>query len=81
LEAKALIEVERDGRMYKLRLTDVGRSIAKRTGQSPAYADLVKHMKRVKEVLGSKAGSTLKELVYKVFGEEVAARALGEVIK
>jgi hypothetical protein len=81
LEAKSLIKVERDGRMYKLKLTDAGKSIAKQTEKSPAYANLVQHMETVKDVLGSKAGSTLKDLVYKVFGEEVADRALGEVIQ
>jgi hypothetical protein len=67
--------------MFRLKLTDSGKSIAKQTENSPAYANLVDHMKRVKQVLGGKAGSTLKDLVYKVFGEEVAERRLGEVIK
>jgi hypothetical protein len=34
----------------------------------------------VKKVLGAKQGSTLKNLVYEVFGKEVADRPLGKVI-
>ena len=32
------------------------------------------------EVLGAKAGSTLKKLVYELFEDEVTKRSLGEVI-
>jgi hypothetical protein len=38
-------------------------------------------MARVKEVLGKKTGSTLKNLVYKVFSAEVATKSLGDVIE
>jgi len=81
LEAKALIIVEQDGKMFRFKLTDIGKHIAKQTESSPAYANLVAHMTRVKKVLGGKAGSTLKDLVYEVFGEEVADRPLGDKIE
>lgn len=81
LEAKRLIEITRIGNKYELALTDTGDSIASRFEKDPVFAELVKHMKQVKKVLGAKAGSTLKKLVYELFGNEVAQRSLGEVIR
>jgi len=81
LEAKGLISVEQDGAMYVLKLTGSGNALAGSAETNPAFADLIQHMGRVKKVLGMKSGSALKDLVYKVFGEEVADRPLGEVIE
>lgn len=81
LEAKALITVERDGNMFRFKLTESGKSIAKKTEDSTAYSHLVEHMTKVKKLLGGKQGSTLKNLVYEVFGKEVADRPLGKIIK
>jgi hypothetical protein len=38
-------------------------------------------MTRVKHVLGAKSGSALKNLVYKIFGAEVARKPLGDIIE
>jgi hypothetical protein len=81
LESKALITVEQDGAMYRFKLTAAGNSVAQATIKSPSYSALVEHMSKVKKLLGGKAGSTLKDLVYKVFGEEVANKSLGETIE
>ena len=35
----------------------------------------------IKKVFGSKNGSTLKKLIYRLFDEEVGRRPMGEVIK
>lgn len=80
LEAKGLLTVEREGSAYRLRLTDKGRSVAAQIERKEVFAPLIGHMKRVKEVLGNKAGSTLKHLVYQVFGEEIRDLRFGEVI-
>jgi len=80
LEAKDLISVERDGRMFRFKLTESGKTIANKAEGSAAYSHLVEHMRNVKKVLGAKQGSTLKNLVYEVFGKEVADRPLGKVI-
>lgn len=81
LEAKGLITVRKDGAAYRFQLTDAGKTVAGKAERSPAFAGLVSHMKEVREVLGGKAGSTLKRLVYEVFGNEVTKRRMGEVIK
>ncbi len=81
LEAKGLLTIERDGSTYVFRLTDMGKEIAKRAEKSVSYADIVQQMKQVKTVLGGKSGSKLKDMVYEVFGEEVADRRLGEQIE
>jgi len=81
LEAKGLIAVEHAHKMYRLKLTALGTSIAQEAESRPGYSSLVVHMRRVKELLGKKAGSTLKDIVYRVFREEVADRPLGEVIR
>ena len=80
LEAKGLLEVEREASTYVLRLSDAGKGIAGRLERAPAFARIAAHMGEVKKILGGKAGSTLKDLVYKVFAEEVADKRMGEVI-
>lgn len=81
LESRELIIVEQDGQMFRMKLSTQGRTLAGQLESSHTYTSLVGHMKQVKTVLGGKAGSTLKDLVYKVFGEEVAERPIGEIIK
>jgi hypothetical protein len=46
-----------------------------------AFGGITEQMARVKKVLGKKSGSTLKNLVYKVFSTEVATKSLGDVIE
>jgi hypothetical protein len=81
LEAKGLLSIERAGSTYVFKLTTDGQEIAKRAEKLCTYASLVQQMKQVKVVLGGKSGYKLKEMVYEVFGEEVADRPLGELIE
>jgi hypothetical protein len=81
LESKKLVDISKVSNSYQFALTDAGKEIAKKLEADPAFADLSEQMKRVKKVLGGKAGSTIKNLIYKVFDEEVAKRSLGEVIR
>jgi hypothetical protein len=80
LEAKGLIGVERDGPTFRIRLTSSGAHIAEGLESRPVFAGIVAHMKSVKKVLGRKAGSTLRDLVYRFFGDEVGEKRIGEVI-
>jgi DNA-binding PadR family transcriptional regulator len=81
LEAKQLIEITVERNTYELKLTDLGNDLANRFIEDLSFSNIVEHMKQVKKVLGDKAGSTLKKLVYQLFNDEVAKRSLGEVIK
>jgi hypothetical protein len=81
LEAKGLLTVERNGSMFVFKLTDAGKQIAKRAEKSISYTGMVQQMKQVKAVLSGKSGSKLKNMVYEVFGEEVANRQRGEKIE
>lgn len=80
LKAKQLIEITLKGNMYVLTLTDSGNSNSSLFANDPVFFDIAEHMKEVKKVLGSKAGSTLKKIIYQLFDAEVAKRSYGEVI-
>jgi hypothetical protein len=81
LESKHIISISKQGNAYHIALTNDGKGIAKHLAADPAFSGLSEQMKRVKQVLGGKAGSTLKNMIYKVFDEEIANRSLGEVIR
>jgi len=80
LVAKQLLKISTKGNMYELRLTPSGNEVAGHLIRDPAFTDIAEHMIQVKNVLGAKAGSTLKKLVYELFEDEVKKRPLGEVI-
>jgi len=80
MRSRGLLDVEQEGRSYKLRLTAAGRAAAATLASDSAFATLVEQMRRVKSVFGNMTGTRLKELVYEVFDQEVAQRAKGEVI-
>lgn len=81
LEGKQLLNVTKDKKTYLLSLTDEGKKVADQFAKDKSFALLVAQMIEVKKVLGGKAGSTLKKLVYEVFEKEVAQRPLGEPIE
>ena len=81
LEGKELITVIKQDQAFILSLTKAGKRIADRFAADKSFSLLVEQMKRVKAVLGGKAGSTLKKLIYEIFDEEVARRPLGETIR
>ena len=81
LESTGLVSIERVGRLYRITLTPKGAALAETIGEDPSYGALIQHMKDVKRTMGSKAGTTLKQLIYRHFESEVGQRPLGEVIE
>lgn len=81
LEAKRLITVSKEGSAYQIALTDLGDDCAKALATRPSFAPLVARMREVKKTFGAKSGAFLKNLIYRIFDEEVGRRSLGEVIR
>jgi hypothetical protein len=81
LEAKRLIEVGKEGNAYRLTLSDLGKERAKALAVRPSFAPLVERMRQVKRTFGGKSGSFLKDLIYRLFDEEVGQRPMGQVIR
>jgi hypothetical protein len=81
LRSRALVRVEIAGKAYELVLTDLGQLMAKKIAAEPSYSQLVEYMGLVRERLGSKNGTQLKNLVYKLFDKEIAQLPRGEVIR
>ena len=80
LEAKRLIKVEKDKNAYRLMLTDLGKERAKALAAKPSFAPLIERMRQIKKTFGSKSGSSLKDLIYRLFDEEVGQQRMGQVI-
>lgn len=81
LEAKDLITVTKYKTSYRLSLTVEGKQRAKRLADTASFAPLAERMRQIKKIFGSKSGSTLKKLIYRLFDEEIGQRPMGEVIK
>jgi hypothetical protein len=81
LEARSLITIRKEAQAYIFELTDSGKKVASTFSKAPEFAAQVSQMKRVKSVLGAKSGSRIKRLIYEVFDEEIAKKALGYVIE
>lgn len=81
LESRNLVSAIPKGRMLVLTLTPEGQATADRLKANAVFADLVQHMSLVKRHFGSRTGSSLKTLIYRIFRDEVAHRPLGEEIK
>lgn len=81
LEAKRLIAVTKERTFYRLALTELGRDRAKLLATRATFAPLVERLRDVKKSFGSKSGSFLKSLIYRLFDAEVGRRAMGEVIR
>lgn len=80
LEAKGLIRAAKEGSAINLSLTELGDKSAVRIEENVSFAPIVEQTRRVKDVLGNKKGTELKNLVYRIFDDEVAKLSLGEVI-
>jgi len=80
LEAKDLINVSKEGKSYHIKLTDLGRNSAKALEKRSSFAPIVERMKEVKVTFGARNGTYLKDLIYRLFDEEIRRRPLGEVI-
>ena len=81
LEGKRLISVTKEKNSYRIALTDLGQDRSRRLLALPSFMPIVDRMKEVKSAFGSRSGSSLKDMIYKVFDEEVGRRRLGEVIE
>lgn len=81
IESRDLVIVSREGaRAYRFQLTVTGKQVAERLAEVPSFQEMGALMARVRGVLGKQSGMALKELIYRLFEREVAARNLGEVI-
>jgi len=80
LESRELITIHKKDEAYIFELTDTGVDVAAKLAKCPQFSMQLEQMKRVKSLLGSKSGSTIKNLIYAVFEKEVASRPLGEII-
>lgn len=80
LEAKRLITVFKEGNSYRIALTNLGRERAAALAARPSFAPLVERMREVKKTFGSKTGTFLKNLIYRLFDEEIGRRSMGETI-
>jgi len=81
LESKDLIKVKLKGKTFIIGLTHVGQETANQLNEQSAFDSLTTHIGRVKTVLGSKRGTELKNLIYRLFDEEVARLPFEEVIE
>lgn len=81
LEARNLLTVAKVGNSYHFSLTPKGSAIGQQLNADPAFASLAARMKEVKRVLGARSGSSLKDLVYALFEEEVGAKKLNTTIQ
>ncbi len=81
LRSRGLIQITQEKNTYVFELTSLGKAKVNLLKKQLAYNTLCEQMKRVKEAFGGKAGSTLKNMIYKIFQEEVTNRTLDEVIE
>lgn len=81
LEARGLINVTKEGKTYRLALTDLGKQRAKALASAPSFSGLTERMRRIKKIFGGKSGTFLKDHIYKIFDEEVGRRPMGQMIK
>lgn len=81
LEAKQLISVVKQGKSYQIGLTALGRERAKLLAKKVSFLPLVARLKQVKAVFGRKSGTYLKDLIYRLFDQEVGRREMGRVIE
>lgn len=82
LEARNLIQIfkDKEHNQYRFLLTKRGKKLANDLQQVGEFKSLSENIQQVSDVLAKKSGNQLKNLVYKVFEEEVAEKKLGEVI-
>ncbi len=80
LEARQLICVVKEGKSYQIALTRLGRERAKMLAAKRSFAPLAARLKQIKDVFGRKSGTYLKDLIYRLFDQEVGRREMGKVI-
>ena len=80
LEAKQLITVTKYKQSYQIALSPLGQERAMALAGRASFGDLITRQRAVKKVFGSKSGTYLKDLIYRLFDKEVGKRTLGQVI-
>lgn len=80
MESKGLIAIQKQGRGYRIELSELGKERAKTLSELESFKNLVLHMKQVKSTFGGKSGNTLKKMIYEIFDKEVGERRMGERI-
>lgn len=80
LESHRLITVRKEAGTYVFALTDDGQKAVKKLSSKPEFSELAQRMREVKKLFGHWKGSSLKDLVYEVFENEVGKKAIGEII-
>jgi hypothetical protein len=80
LEGTDLITVTKEGNAYRIALTARGAERAKALSAKASFEPLLERMRQVKKTFGGKSGSSLKNLIYELFDEEVGKRPMGAVI-
>lgn len=80
LEAKRLITVSKEGKSYRIALTPLGAERAAALAARPSFVPLVNRMREIKKTFGSRTGTFLKDLIYRLFDKEVGRRPMGERI-
>jgi len=81
LEAKGLVVITKEGKSFRIALTDLGDERARILSSKSSFTDLVARMKEIKKTFGAMSGNTIKDLIYELFDAEVGQRARGEVIE
>jgi len=80
LEAKQLIYVGKEKKSYQISLTPLGLEKARMLATKPSFMAIVNRMREVKKVFGGKTGTSLKDLIYRIFDKEVGKRPMGQRI-
>ena len=82
LESRELITITKgDHNSFVFYLTDEGERVKKLLAKDKNFENLIDQMKSVKQLLGRKTGSALKDLVYETFDEEIRQKNLGQMIE
>lgn len=81
LRSRGLIQITKDQQTYRFNLTPLGKQKVKSLEKEQCYKQMCEQMRRVKKAFGNKAGSALKNSIYKIFQEEVTRKSLGEIIE
>lgn len=81
LEGKGLILVSREGRTFRIALTAAGKDRARMLAERPSFQSLASRLRELKKVFGGRTGTSLKNLVYQLFDEEVGRLPLGQIIR
>jgi DNA-binding PadR family transcriptional regulator len=81
LEAKRLVSITKEGRSFRIALTDLGKDRAEALLARPSFQDLTTRMRDIKRTFGDKSGNAIKKLIYELFDTEIRQRPIGEMIE